>query len=123
MQSIAYPDMFTSSRTLTYTDHDATLSNLILLLKSDKNSLFGDPDFGTNLQKVIFMQNNIVLQDLVIDEIYSCIQIYIPQLYLKRTDIQLYAKDNKLYCKINATNLIDHTNNLYEVPLATQGEY
>ena len=122
MQSLAFPNMFTSSRTLTYSDHEATLSNLRLLLKSDRNSLFGDPYYGTNLQHVIFMQNNVVLQDLVIDEIYSCIKVFMPQISLRRNDIKLFAQDNILYCTIQATNIIDHTTDLYSIPLTTEGD-
>ena len=40
MYSIAYPNMFTTSRTLLAKDHEATMNNLKLLLRSDKNALF-----------------------------------------------------------------------------------
>ena len=41
MYSINFPKMFTSSRTLLLEDHAATLSNLKLLLASDRGGLFG----------------------------------------------------------------------------------
>ena len=123
MQSIAYPNMFTSSKTLTYSDHEATMSNLKLMLKSDRNSMFGDPYYGTNLKNTLFAQNNVVLKDLVIDEIYSSIQVFMPQVSLTRNDIQIYAIDNNLYATINAVNLIDHTNDLYNIALTEDGEY
>ena len=53
ISSIAFPDMLSSSRMNTVQDTSATKSNLRLLLLSNKNSLFGDPYFGTELKNVI----------------------------------------------------------------------
>ena len=50
ISSIAFPDMLSSSRMNTVQDTSATKSNLRLLLLSNKNSLFGDPYFGTELK-------------------------------------------------------------------------
>ena len=79
MYSIAFPDMFSSSSTLLYKDRDATASNMKLLLGSWKKSLIGDPYFGTNLKRFLYEQNNIILQDLIIDEIYISLHIFMPQ--------------------------------------------
>ena len=76
MYSIAYPNMFTNSRTLLAKDHEATMNNLKLLLHSDKNALFGDPYFGADLTKTIYMQNNVILKDLVIDSIINLFILY-----------------------------------------------
>ena len=67
MYSIAFPNMFSTAKTNLVRDVDATMSNMRLLLASWKNSLIGDPYFGTNLKKFIYEQNNIVLRDLIID--------------------------------------------------------
>ena len=73
LYSIAFPKMFKSVRTLTVKDHDATESNLKLLLASERETLFGDPDFGTKTRRYIFEQNNEILRDIIIDEIYTAI--------------------------------------------------
>ena len=57
--------MFTSSRTLLLEDHAATLSNLKLLLASDRGGLFGDPYYGTILKRFIFDQNDLIVKDLI----------------------------------------------------------
>lgn len=119
MYSIAYPNMFSSSSTNLFKDHEATYSNLSLMLRSDKESLFGDPYYGTNLRKVFFAQNNVVLQDLVIDEIYTAIQEFMPQISLSRNDIKVYSSGNNLYATINGTNLIDYITDLYNIQLTT----
>ena len=117
MYSINFPDMFATSRTKLVKDHDATLSNLKLLLASEKTSLFGDPYFGTILKRIIYEQNTPVLQDLVIDEIYTSILMFMPQIKITRKDISLSSDGTNLYAKINCINLIDYTNNLYNIRL------
>ena len=70
--------MFTSSKTLLVSDHEATFQNLKLLLESERESLFGDPYFGVLLKRFLYEKNNLILRDLVIDEIYTAIKTYIP---------------------------------------------
>ena len=67
MYSIAFPDMFSSAKTNLVEDHQASSSNLKLLLGADKTALFGDPQFGTALKKFFYEQNNMILKDLLID--------------------------------------------------------
>ena len=117
MYSIAYPNMFTNSRTLLAKDHEATMNNLKLLLRSDKNALFGDPYFGADLTKTIYMQNNVILKDLVIDSIYTAILTFMPQIKVSRSDITVYSKNYKLYATIKATNMIDYTTDVYDILL------
>lgn len=123
MYSLAFPNMFSSSRVLLAKDHEATMNNLKLLLRSDKNGLFGDPYFGADLTKVIYMQNNIILRDLVVDSIYTAILTFMPQLKVSRDDITVYSKNYKLYAKIKATNLLDYTTDLYDILLTDTEEF
>lgn len=117
MYSIAFPDMFTTNRTKLVKDHDATLSNLKLLLASEKTSLFGDPYYGTILKRVIYEQNTVVLQDLIIDEIYTSILMFMPQIRVTRDNVSVYSDGIDLFAKINCINLIDYTTNLYNIRL------
>lgn len=122
MKSIAFPNMFSSARMNTYSDREATLSNLKLLLQSYKGSLLGDPYFGTTLNKVIYSNNHQVLKDLVIDDIYMAIAEFMPQLRLSRSDIEITGDGTSIYATINAVNLLDYTSNLYEINLTETGE-
>lgn len=117
MISLAFPNMFTSSRTLTISDHDATASNLQLLLSSEKCSLLGDPFYGTQLRQVIYSQNSVVIQDLVIDQIYSAITAFMPQLKVSRDGIHLKGRDTYIEVQIEALNSIDYTVDLYTINL------
>jgi len=119
MRSLAYPVMFSNSRTLTVDDKKATLSNLTLLLKSSKNSLFGDPYFGTRLMELFYAQNNSALNDIVIDEIYTAILQFMPQLKLTRNDIKVSRNGTALFVEIKATNSLDLTTNMYSIKLMT----
>lgn len=122
MYSIAFPEMFTTSRTKIYEDRDATMSNLKLLLLSFKGNLLGDPYYGTNLHKIIYSNNHQILKDLVIDDIYTAIAEFMPQLRVSRNDIRIWGDKTHLYASINALNLLNYTNNLYEINLTeTEG--
>ena len=52
MNAVQFPDMISNNKTNIVKDLDATKQNYALLLKSFKKTLFGDPYFGVNLQKL-----------------------------------------------------------------------
>ena len=122
MISIAFPDMLSNVRTNLVTDHEATSQNLILMLKSDRTSLLGDPYFGTLLKRMLYEQNSIILQDLVIDELYTSIITFMPQIRLSRNDITLERVKENIYANIKCTNLLDYQVNLYKIKLTEDSE-
>lgn len=117
MYSFSFPVMFGSSNSYLFSDYDATLSNLKLLLLSDKLSLLGDPYYGTNLKRLLYEQNNYVLKDLVIDDIYNAIVTFMPQIRVERKNIIINIKNQNLYVSLTCTNMVDYTTNLYEIRL------
>jgi len=119
MYSIGFPDMFSGNKSsvVTIKDHDATMNNLILMLRSDKTSLFGDPYFGTNLRKVFHSQNSPILKDLIIDDIYTSIKQFMPQLEVARSDIAVVQQDTQIYATIRALNKLDFTTDMYSILL------
>lgn len=119
MKSLSFPVMFKNTKTMVSDDKKATMSNLYLLLKSSKESLFGDPFFGTNLMNLFYSNNNLALEDLVIDEIYTSILQFMPQLKLTRKDIKIKRDGMSLYAEINAKNVLDLTTNMYSIKLMT----
>ena len=122
MYSIAFPDMVSNTNTKIISDHEATWSNLKLLLLSAKQTLFGDPYFGSNLKKLMFEQNNQVLRDIVIDDIYTTILSFMPQITLKRNDIEIISNRETVYIKIKCTNLLDYQINTYTLNMMDIGE-
>lgn len=117
MDSINFPDMFSTTSTKIVSGHDATLNNLKLILLSSRKTLFGDPYFGTNLKWLLFEQGNEVLQDIVIDDIYTAILTFMPQLTLSRKDIEIIFNREEVFIKIKATNLLDFKTDLYTINL------
>ena len=109
--------MFDSVNTKLLKDKDAIKSNLLLLLNSDRLALFGDPYYGTMLKPVIFQPNNNIIADLLIDELYTTIQTYLPQITVTRNSIQVMSDKVDLYVTINVTYNIDGTSDLYMINL------
>lgn len=107
--SLSFPDLFTTGGTKIIYDKDATKQNLKSLLLSTKQSLLGDPNYGTNLKKLIFEQNNSILRDIVIDDIYTTIQVFMPQIVVNRNDIELISERNTLIVNVKAKNMLDYT--------------
>lgn len=117
MQSIAFPNILNSVNTNIFNDHEATLSNLKLILQTEIQSLYGDPGYGCGLKKFIFEQNNAIARDLIIDKIYNTIKTYIPQLKCERNDINLKRDMVNVYIELSAINLIDYTIDNYTIAL------
>jgi len=104
MKSLAFPKMFNSNSTRITTDFEATRQNTKLVLKSEQGTLFGDPYFGLRLKRYIFDQNNIILRDIIIDEIYTCIALFLPQLIVNRKDIHIRFDNAKMWCYFKGVN-------------------
>lgn len=123
LYSIAFPDMMSSNRINLVTDKDATYSNLYLILKTvTKDCLFGDPYYGTNLLRVIYQQNSVFLREIVVDEIYTAIITYIPQLRLTRKNIKVTSEGTRLYAEISAINVLNQQLDLYKIELTDFSE-
>ena len=112
--------MFSSAKTNLVEDHDASASNLKLLLGADKTALFGDPQFGTNLKQFFYEPNNNILRDLLIDEIYSSIISYMPQLQLSRDNIYVTSDGTTVYAEIHCINKLDWQIENYNIALTTE---
>lgn len=124
MNSLAWPNMFnTNGRdTVILHDKEATLSNLQLLLNSERLSLFGDPYYGAALRQIIFEVNNSITVDLLIDELCSTIELYMPQLQVTRNDISVYSDKIDLYVSVNVTYLFDNSTDLYVINLTNNSQ-
>ncbi len=122
MYSFGFPQMLKSNTSNLISDKEAVRSNLHLILSSERLSHFGDPYFGARLKKVLFEQANSIVPDLLIDEIYTTIVTFIPQVYLTRKDISLTTDGTDIFAHINYKFLLDNTSDLYVINL-TSSEY
>ena len=117
MRSIQFPNMFTRTTTNVTEDYFATLQNLKMLLYSNKGELFGDPYFGSNLKRYLYDQNDVILRDILIDDIYTAIITFMPQLRLERSNIMINSEGNKIIVTIAAINRVNYQTDLYNLVL------
>lgn len=122
MRSIVFPKMFnTNSTNVTKSTEylKATKQNAILTLHCEKGELFGDPYFGLQLKHYLFDQNNYVLRDAIIDQIYVQLALFIPQVRVERQNIDIVQdkEKGKLYCTFTGINQIDYQTNTYNLVL------
>ena len=122
MKSISFPKMISHNYVQTVSDYDATLQNMKLLLGSEKGEFVFDPIFGIRLKRYTFEQNNKILMDILIDEIYEQLVIFMPQLIIKRKDITLVSEMAKIYVNIKARNQKDFSLNSYNLVLFNNQE-
>ena len=118
IKSIAFPNMFTRTSTNFVTDKEATFQNLKYLILSEKGELFGDPFYGVGLKKYLFDQNDTIIKDLVLDDMYTAIATFMPQLRINRNDLKLRTGDKgEIFVDIRAGNELDFTTDLYSIVL------
>lgn len=123
MKSIGFPKMFaTTTSSNIIEDKEATLSNLKALIGSEQGSLTVDPYFGVKLKRYLFDQNNSVLKDIIIDEIYSQIMTFIPQVYVNRKDIDIIQNKGKLIANIKLTSKMDYSQENYSLVIFQSDE-
>ena len=118
IKSIAFPNMFTRTSTNFVADKEATFQNLKYLILSEKGELFGDPFYGVGLKKYLFDQNDTIIKDLVLDDMYTAIATFMPQLRINRNDLKLRTGDKgEIFVDIRAINQLDFTTDLYSIVL------
>lgn len=123
MKSISFPNMISGNSANILEDSKATENNLKLLVGSLQGELLGDPFYGPGLKKYFFNQNGKILKDVVTDELYTQIKVFMPQLYVERKNIQI-IQDGKgrLVAKIRAVDRGNYENYNYSLVLLQNGE-
>lgn len=122
MRTIKFPKMFNTNNTRVWKSSeylDATKQSTELLLHTTRGELFGDPYFGLMLKRYLFDQNSYILKDAIIDMIYTQLSLFIPQVKVKREDIEIIQdrEKGKLYCAFSGVSQIDYTHNTYNLLL------
>jgi len=117
MYSFSFPSMLSTVNSRLKKDKDAVRSNVILILQTEKTTLFGDPYFGTQLKRVLFEQATGVIADLIIDEIFTTLVEFLPQIHVRREDISVYAERENIFATIKYTYILDNTVDIYTINL------
>ena len=128
MRPIKFPKMFNTTSTNVWKSSEYTAStsqNARLLISTERGEMFGDPYIGCKIKSLTFNQNNYVLDDAIKDVIYSQLAIFIPQLKVKRNDIQIRRdpkEKGKIYCTVTGISQIDYTVNTYDLVIFEESD-
>lgn len=122
MNSINWPKMFNNSNTNVKRDNEATLICMHLLLSSESGTFTWDPDFGIKIRRYYFDQNNYILRNILIDEIYTKVAAFCPQLFLERKNIKIRQEGKKLTANIYCKNRDNFETNTYNLVLFESDE-
>ena len=122
MHSFSFPRMFNQTTANIVSDKEAIRSNMLLLLKSEQETLFGDPYYGTQLKKYLFEQSGSIVVDLLIDQLYTTIITFMPQVIVQRKDIQVYVEDATIVASIKYYYSLDNTSDLFTIKLTDPAE-
>ena len=117
MKSIQFPNIFNKTSVNTVEDYDATLQNLKMLILSEKQEMLGDPYFGTRLQYFMFDQNDLILRDILIDDLYTAITTFMPQIKITRKDIAIINDRDNIIINIEAMNKKSFEQEMYSIVL------
>lgn len=120
MNSIGFPKMFAGNSTVVTSEEysaKSVLKWLHLLLGSEAGTLECDPSFGLRLKRYMFDQNNYILRDILIDEIYTQIVTFCPQVYLERKNITIYQEGDKVCVKITCKDQRTFQSNMFDLVL------
>ena len=71
---------------------------------------------------MIYSQNDNILRDIVIDEIYTSIITFMPQVRLSRKDIKLTLDKTSLLVNIKCVNILDGDKQDFTLRLFSDGE-
>lgn len=120
MNSINFPKIFNGNATKVQSDESSNksiLQWLHLLLSSEAGTMHGDPDFGLRLKRYMFDQNNYILRDILIDEIYTQITTFCPEVYLERKNITIESNGYEIYATIVCKNQKTFETNMFDLVL------
>lgn len=122
MRSYKFPKMFNSNSSRIWQESEynqATKQNVLLLLQSERGEFECDPYFGILLKHYMFNQNSYILKDIILDTIYNQIAIFLPQVKINRSSINLISDNlrGRLYCSFSGTNQIDYTHDTFNLLL------
>ena len=122
MRSLKFPNMLQSNTTNVWKASEyleQTKQNTTILLHCEKGELFGDPYFGLAIKRFLFNQNSAVVRDQFIDQIYTQVSLFIPQVKIERKDIQIVQDKERgmLYCNFIGINQINYQVDTYQLIL------
>jgi len=84
---------------------DSYSSNLLLLLLTQRDERYYEPEYGTNLLKYIFEPNDNISASQVEEEIKNTVSLYIPKVKITSVTFNWLYDDNKQPISDNQLNV------------------
>ena len=116
--SIKHPKCFNvySKTTQTSDDYlDSIQQSLRNLLLSSKGELLGDPNYGTDIMKLMYDNNNLELNYALKKDIVNQINIYEKRVYITQDNITFINDRTKIYMTIKF--LIKRTDEVFDMEI------
>ena len=104
---VAFPLDETNMFVGTPTTKEQVKTNLLNLLLTRKGERINHPNFGLGLQDYLFEQS--INEDQIFEEIYTQIQIYIPEITLVDSDIDFIRDEHTINIKLTYKFNLDNT--------------
>lgn len=118
MNTISFPNFLNNNNVMVLNNsRECTLQNIKLVLSCEKGEFRFDPFFGVRLKRYWYEQNNEILRDILINEIYEQLTIFIPQIIIKRSDIKLYSNRQSIIAQITCRYQEDFELDTYTLTL------
>ena len=90
---LSAPKFICNARTSSSGQIQKLVEDLKILLSTEKGTLFGRPDYGTELQKYLFEPTVEMMGEEIRQEIISTVQSSYPSLNINKVDIKLIEVD------------------------------
>lgn len=104
MNTISFPRMFNQNSAHISIDMSTTTKSVVeslnSLLKTNRGELLGDPNYGTNIHKMLFDIKSSENVSEIKSEIVDSIHQYIPQIVISENYIKIYSNPNNSQYKI-----------------------
>lgn len=116
--SIKHPQCFNvySKTTQTADDYlDSIQQSLRNLLLSSKGELLGDPNYGTDIMKMMYDNNNTQLNYALKKDIVDQINIYEQRVYVTQDNLNIVNIKNKLYLTLKF--LVKRTDEIFDLEI------
>lgn len=88
---------------LNYVTKNALISDLKLLLLTQRGQRYYMPDFGTNLQKYLFQPQDNTTEEEIIADLRKAVREYMPEITI--TKVEFYTKQDEGYTELQDNEL------------------
>jgi len=89
---------------------DGLLSNLTLLLLTNKGERYYNSDYGTNLVKYIFEPNDYLTEDDINEEIKQTVKQFIPEITISNIEFSKEGVDEETGISVNIKFIYNEEN-------------